>query len=123
MDYEGIRTRSDKTITKNGKLVTLELSTAASYNPVTGVETGAATTAYTAYAVESAYTQNQRDGTLVLANDRRFIISGLQASGAELPAITTAYKLKIESKTFEIVNVIPTKPGAVPVIYEVQCRG
>ena len=123
MDYAGTRKRADAKLKKDGRIVTLTLATEASYNPTTGVRTTAATATYYAYAVEASYEQGQRDGSIVLEKDKRFIISALQTTGAELPEITTAYKLTTETKVFEIVNVYPTKPGTVSVVYEVQCRG
>ena len=123
MDFFGARKRADKKLKKDGRTITLSLSTAASYNPVTGVKTTESTTTYSAYAVEADYNQNQRDGTIVQAKDKKFILSALQTNGEALPEITTAYKLVTENKTFEIVNIYPVKPGTISVMYEVQCRG
>ena len=123
MDYAASKKRADNKLKKDGRTLRLTLTTEASYNPVTGVQTGAATATYYAYGAEIDYNQGQRDGTIVQDKDKRFIISALQTNGSDMPVITTAYKLTTELKTYEIVNSYEVKPGTVALMYEVQCRG
>ena len=68
------------------------------------------------HAVEVAYEQTEIDGVTVLANDRRFKIS-------DVANITTSDKLVVDSAVLNIVSAKPVQPGAVTLLYTLQCRG
>ena len=67
------------------------------------------------YAIETRYEQNEIDGTVVQANDRRFKVVGFTD-------LTTSDKLIIGSTILNIINVRPYQPGSVILLYELQCR-
>jgi hypothetical protein len=122
MDYIGIRSRASALITKNGKSITIQTPVAGTFDPATGVNTPGTPTTKTVKAVESNYSQAERNGTSILMNDRMFLVSGLDTSGAVIVQPTTSDKLIIGADTLSIVKVDPIKPGDTAVIYEVQAR-
>lgn len=67
------------------------------------------------YGIEVKYEQAEIDGTTVLSNDRRI-------KTIDIPRPTTADKLIVNGTSLTIVNVMPTEPGGVAVIYTLQCR-
>ena len=141
MDYAGIRKRAAGQIAGAGKIVAIRSpgnSAEWEYgydelgdkwtrlvdpfdtvrtNPIVDVDVPA-------YAAEIGYEQGERDGTLVRADDRRFLVAGLTSTGAILPAPSPAVdKLFVGGVALEIVSTKPVEPGMLAVIYEVQCRG
>lgn len=141
MDYAGIRSRAAGQARRAGKLVAIRSPGSSAdwqygydelgekwtrlvapfdtvrTNPIVDVDTPA-------YAVEFGYEQGERDGTLVRADDRRFLVAGLTSTGAILEAPSPARdKLVVGSVALEIVSTKPVEPGPVAVVYEVQCRG
>jgi len=122
MDYTAIRKNAAATIKKNGKAIKIIVPGGTAYNPVTGTDTPGADVTYSGRAVETQYTQAERDGTMVKASDRRFLVSGLQDSGAALAQMATGQRIEVASVKLEIVNVMPLNPGDVNIIYEVQAR-
>ena len=122
MDYEGIRKRAAATIAKNGKNISVIVPSTTSFDPATGLEVAGATTIYAAKAVEIQYSQSERSGTMIQANDRRFLVAGLQTSGVALPQIKTGNRIEVSDIQLEAINVMPLNPGETNVIYEVQAR-
>lgn len=124
MDYIGVRSSAAASIKKNGKAITIRIPAAvASYDPVAGTGTPAVPVDYLCYAVELNYKQGERDGTIVQANDRRFLVAGLTTAGAALTQPTTGMVLITGSVTLPIVSVEPLNPGETTLLYTVQCRG
>lgn len=122
MDYEGIRKRAASTIAKSGKTVKIIIPGGTAYDPVTGTETPGANIEHTAKAVEIQYSQAERDGTMIKANDRRFLVAGLKTDGSALAQMATGHKIEVSTVKLEIVTVMPLNPGEINVIYEVQAR-
>jgi len=122
MDYEGIRKRTAATIAKSGKTVKIILPGGTAYDPVTGLDTPGADIEYSAKAVEIMYSQAERDGTMVKANDRRFIVAGLKTDGSALAQMATGHKIEVSTVKLEIITVMPLNHGETNVIYEVQAR-
>jgi len=124
MDYVGIRASAAATITKNGKSATLRIpAQVASYDPVAGTGTPAAAVDYPCMVVEIGYKQGERDGTIVQAKDRLFLVAGLTTAGAALTQPTSAWQLIVSGVTLQIVTVEPLNPGETNILYTVQCRG
>ena len=122
MDYEGIRKRAAATIAKNGKAIKIIMPGGTAYNPVTGLDTAGPDIVYNAMAVEIMYSQAERDGTMVKANDRRFIVSGLKTDGTALAQMATGHRIEVSTVKLEIITIMPLNPGEINVIYEVQAR-
>ena len=122
MDYEGIRKRAAAIIAKNGKAIKVIIPGGTAYDPVTGAETAGADIEYSAKAVEIMYSQAERDGTMIKASDRRFIVAGLKTDGSALPVISTGSRIEVSTIKLEIISAHPVNPGEINVIYEVQAR-
>lgn len=67
------------------------------------------------YGVEVKYEQNEIDGTTIKAGDRRFKV-------ADLPLPTTSDKLVVDSVILNIISTQPVQPGAVTLLWTLQCR-
>ena len=80
------------------------------------VDPSAAPVDYAGHAIEKTYEQTEIDGTTVLANDRLFL-------AIDLPAPTSADKLVIGTSVLTIVNAKAIQPGAVTLVWKIQCRG
>lgn len=69
--------------------------------------------------VEISYRPSERDGQLIAATDRRFLIS---ARGLTQPPDKEEDKLIVGGLEFRIVAVSPLSPAGIPVYYETQVR-
>jgi len=118
-----MRSASTRLIRDMGKAATLRVPGADTFDPVTGASTPGTPTDYAVHVVEQRYEQSEIDGTLVQANDRRFIVSAIADSGVALVAPSSAHALIVGSVELAIVAVLPEQPGAVALNYTVQCRG
>ena len=123
MDYVALRSSSTRLIRDMGKAATLRVPGAGTFDPVTGALTPGAPTDYAVHVVEQRYEQSEVDGTLVQANDRRFIVSAIADSGVALVAPSSAHKLIVGGVELAIVAVLPEQPGDIALDYTVQCRG
>lgn len=65
--------------------------------------------------VQTDFTQAERDGTIVQADDIMFL---MEASVEP----TTADTLTVDGTTYQVVNVMPLRPGSVTMLYRVQAR-
>ena len=123
MDYVALRSSSTRLIRDMGKSATLRVPGAGTYDPVTGTLTPGAPTDYAVHVVEQRYEQSEIDGTLIQANDRRFIVAAIADSGVALVAPSSAHKLIVGGVELAIVAVLPEQPGDIALDYTVQCRG
>ena len=71
---------------------------------------------YSGHAVEKEYEQTEIDGSTVLANDRLFLT-------IDIPIPTIADKFVVGSSILTIVSAIAIQPGAVTLVWKIQCRG
>lgn len=137
MNYASLAASATRAIQKYGRAVTLSRrGTAALYtyafDPVLGdtwtliaephtvvyTDPGEVALTFTGHAVEHPYEQNERDGTLVMAQDRRYL---LEAAIGTTPLLSD--RLIVGSDNLAIVNIEPLSPGGTVLLYEVQCRG
>ncbi len=136
MNYTGLAAMASRLIRRSGKSVKLRRKGTAdgwtySYDPVLGdtwtldeepytvvhTDPGETPVDYELKAVEFDYTSLERDGTLVQADDRRFM---LEASGVT-PLLSDRFLVGTEE--LAIVKVRPLMPGETEIYFEVQCRG
>jgi len=68
--------------------------------------------------VQSEYHQRERDGTLIQAHDRKFLVS---TEGIDIVP-TTEDALAVGTETYQIIDVKPLAPGGVAVMYTLQVR-
>lgn len=66
-------------------------------------------------ALQSIFTTNEIDGTLVKADDKKFLIAGNVN-------ITTDMLLKDGDKKYSIVRIMEVKPGDTLILSKVQAR-
>jgi hypothetical protein len=88
------------------------------WNPDTLVYDGAtADTDYSTYGLKKNYNIRQIDGTIIQVNDTKLLIPAY-----ELPALTTAHKILINSIEQNVINVSSVEPGNVALLYILQVR-
>jgi hypothetical protein len=118
MNYPSLAATAARLVAQYGKSVTLRRPGAGTFDPVTGQTTPGTPTDSAVKAAEVGYEANERDGTMVRAEDRRFLIA---AAGILQPA--SSDRLLVGSADLAIVTVEPLEPGPTPLLYTVQCRG
>lgn len=116
--YTGIQKTAKRLITSFGSAATYEHFTSGTFDPVTGGVTGAT---YTGYAVQAAIDNFRRsdiDGTVIKADDKNAIMS------AKDLAVTpnTDGRFVQQGERYNIIDIRPTKPATIAVIYELQLR-
>ena len=103
--------RAEKAIIKHGRncyLVSF-VKSGVDYDPII-IET---TTAIK--LLQSRFTTNDIDGTLIRADDKKFLIGSL------VP-ITKDMNIRDGSITYSIVNIEEVKPGPTVILYKIQAR-
>lgn len=116
-DYAGLRDSvAEPLIADFGKDATLTLNTPAGgsdpWNPGTSGETETAVK-----VVQTEFKLRDRDGTLVQKDDLLFILST-----AGDPDVTLAKTLTVDGVLYQIVQIMPLRPGPVTMLYKVHCR-
>ena len=71
---------------------------------------------YVLRAMVESYTQEQVDGKLIKAGDRKVMVDAL----GEVP--TTADRVILPEGEFAILSVMPFAPSGVPLYYQLHCR-
>lgn len=65
--------------------------------------------------LESRFSINEIDGTLIRSDDKKFLIAGNINPTLEM-------KIKDNGKSYSIVNIIETKPGDKLILSKIQVR-
>ena len=114
-DYASLRDNTvEPLMTRFGKAGTITTPTGTPTNPWEPA-TGETTTAVT--VVEVSPDISDRDGTLIQENDVMFLIS---PEGD--PALDLAQSLTVEGVEYEVVGIMPVRPGPVLVLWKAHCR-
>lgn len=107
-----------------GQVVKLSGKSRAAYDPATGAAGPASTTDQTGSGIEESYSAREIDGTLILAGDKRFMLSPLDANGAELTPPAPGDVLEYETGArWRIMRAEPFAPAGVVVYLTLQLRG
>ena len=122
-DYSRPRATAERLIARFGRDAALRVRTPGTpgtgdpWNP--GSETGGTVVDYPAKAAIVDYTQRERDGTRIQAEDRRALISteGLAEVDPE-----AADELVLDGKPYAIVAMLALEPGGTVVMYDAQVR-
>jgi len=114
--YTGLKGTAAKLLKSKGQLVTITISVDASFDHVLGIDTPAADVTFTAYGAAFDYKKRDIDGTLIKAGDIRFLMEAKETE----PAI--GGNIVIDSVTYRIIDLTPTSPAGVVVMYELQLR-
>jgi hypothetical protein len=99
---------------KYGSALTLTRSVGAAYNPSTGAVAGGTPTNFTVQGVFINYTDENVDGTVVRAGDRRLLVSPTGSTTA--PAIGDVVG------GMKLVDVRTYAPNGTPIAYSCQTR-
>ncbi len=107
-----------------GQAVTLTGKSRAAYDPATGAAGPASSTDQTGSGLEESYSAREIDGTLILAGDKRFMLSPLDASGAELTPPAPGDVLEYETGArWRIMACEPFSPAGVVIYSTLHLRG
>lgn len=124
MSYAATRTRTYATLSRNGVSVTVTYDGAGTYDPATGANTVATSTA-TAKGVLLPFSQGLRKmgNTNIAMGDEQLLLSALSTSGAALTQPKVDDSVTISGKSYKIVEVSPLKPdGATTILYDCTVR-
>lgn len=88
------------------------------YDVDTDTETGGIASDQTCFALETAYKQNEIDGTIIQVGDKRFLIAS-----ASLTVLPKTSDILIDGNDqYKIQSVSQVNPGNVPILYKLQVR-
>ena len=96
---------------KSGTITTPSGSPADPWDPATGSTETAVT------VVETQPDAKDRDGTIIREDDVIFLVS---PDGD--PALDLAQTLTVEGVTYQVVGIMPVRPGSVLVLWKAHCR-
>ena len=122
VDFVRLSATAQRLIGANGRTVTLQNRTTTPVDvnkPWLG--TTASGTSVSVTAVILDYDNDQVDGTLVQAGDRRALVADDDIDDFDISAGTTT--LIDGSNTYSIESVMPIQPATKAVIYTLQLRG
>lgn len=109
------------TLKAKGQAMTLTHAVAGTYDPVTGLATGASSSAATVYGITTNYSSitrlaaGNKPDSLILAGDKQTIIDALVKP---LPGDT----LTITGEVWRVIAVDAVDPAGVAIIYKCQVR-
>jgi hypothetical protein len=107
-----------------GQVVTLSRVVAGVYNPATGVVEGGGPVSQTCSGVEESYSAYSIAAGLVLAGDKRFLLSPLSSAGAAItPPIPDVDTLTMaDGVAWTVKKSDPLSPAGTPVLFTLQLR-
>lgn len=112
-----LQSAASRLISRKGQAVTLAKRTAATYNVSTGV--ASTTTAnHTFNALVLEYDNRERDGTVIQAGDRKFVLTGKGATVTPEAGDT----ITLAAVVFRIVNVQVVSDKASAIVFTCQVR-
>lgn len=91
------------------------------YDPATGTSTPTLTT-YAGSAFRDTYSREEIDGTRVLVDDDKFLVSPELINGDATPMLDPQFKITFDGVEYTIVNVKPWNYAGLTVGFEVQGR-
>jgi hypothetical protein len=115
-DYAGMAADASSLIAEFGQDITLTHVVQGTYDPATGGVVNT-TTNQTAKAVELEYSNYETGGTLIIAGDKRLLVS---VSGITAPMIDD--NCTVGGVVYTIKNVKPLSPAGIVLYYDIQLR-
>ena len=113
--YSGLQTVAANLIASKGQLLTFNRDTETAFNPGPGEVTSTPST-YTGNGVALNYNKSEIDGTVVIKGDIKLILE------ATTTAPIIGDRVTIDSIIYRVMNIKPTSPAGIVVIYEIQLR-
>lgn len=104
-----------------GLLAELKVSVTGAYDPSTGTSPVVETT-YSGSAFRDTYKREEIDGSRILANDVKFLVSPVLLSGATTPLLSPEDKIAFDGTTYTVISVAPWNYAGLNVGFEVQGR-
>lgn len=107
-----------------GQVVTLSRVTAGVYNPATGVVEGGGPSSQTCSGVEESYSAFSISSGLVLAGDKKFLLSPFKSDGTPIsPPIPDVDTLTYaDGAAWTVKKSDPLSPAGTVVMYTLQLR-
>lgn len=123
-DYAEAQADALELIAEFGQSVTLTRSVPGAYDTATGTTGAATVTTQTVLAVEEAYHARSIDGTLILAGDKKLLVSPLTAAGAAIsaPKAEDTVTFSGDASPWTVKSVEALAPAGTPVLYTLQLR-
>lgn len=116
-----VRQLSPRSAGGKGLEATLTVVTEGEYDPSTGT-TPITTTNYAGSAFRDTYKKIEIDGSRVLADDVKFLVSPEMINGSAMPQPTPQDTLTFDGTVYTIVSVTPWNYAGLSVGFEVQGR-
>lgn len=109
--YDKLSATAERMIEKYGRSVALVSITKSGtdYDPII------TETSVNAKMVESRFTSNEVDGTLILSSDKKFIVGSSSNLSIDM-------KISDNGKKYSIVNIMETRPGSTLILSKIQAR-
>jgi len=121
--YDDMALTAADLLTELGQVVTLTHTVSGAYDPATGTTGADTTTTQTVTGVEEFYSARSIDGTLILAGDKKFHLSPLNAAGAAITPPVAEDKITFaDGAVWTIKAVMPVSPAGTPVLFTLQIR-
>lgn len=114
--YGNAQNTASKMLTKFGQSVTHTIRTAGTYNPATGGLTVTETT-QTVKAALFDYGNEEIDGMLIVAGDKRALVAALEITAPKMDDTLT-----VSSVVWTIKSVKELNPSGTSVMFELQVR-
>lgn len=116
MNYASLAATARKLISSAGKPVTLVKSVPGTFDPVTGLETGASTSSFLGAGVETEFEYGTTDQALTLGASKRLLCVNIPA---QTPMVD---RLTVGGVNYLVVKSSPLEPGAVTLLYDVWVK-
>lgn len=120
-DYAALAVESAATIREEGCAMLLRVTTPGTYDPETGMESGATTADHAAVGLLTNPFVSQREAyfanSLVQSGDKVVLMGATVAVRPQ-----AGHQVVIGSDVWLVVAVVTVEPSGVPVLYKVQVR-
>lgn len=103
-----------------GAALTLHVKTAGAYDPETG--SSETVTNYSGSGIRTNYAASEVDGSLIMQDDVKLIVSPVQISEADMPQPKPADAITFDGSVYQVVDVKPWNYAGVACGFEVQAR-
>lgn len=114
-EYQELESDIAELLGELGAPLIITSTTAGSFDPVTGQESGKAEVEQTGFGVVVDYKTDQIDGANILQGDKRVFIEA-----SVLPEISDT--VTISTKKYSIVGVREVSPSGINLLYELHVR-
>lgn len=103
-----------------GAALTLHVKTAGAYDPETGASE--TVTNYSGSGIRTNYAAAEIDGSLIMQDDVKLIVSPVQISEADMPQPKPADAITFDGSVYQVIDVKPWNYAGVACGFEVQAR-